>query len=225
VRLFAALLAGSLAWGSGDAAELSPEGTNVPARFTSAEKFRPGKTHPLLHYKFTNELGQAVSLSQFHGQALALTFIFTRCPIPEYCPRLSKNFQQAAQKLSSLPQAPTNWHFLSITFDPEFDTPPVLKAYAQTYKYNPRHWSFLTGPADKVAEFARLSDVNFSPEGSLFNHNFRTLIINAAGDLQMAFPTGGDLADAIVDEILKAASVTNRAASREKHPDGPGISR
>src|ERR1700704_230713 len=50
--------------------------------------------HPLLDYKFTNELGQAVSLGQFKGQALAITFFFTRCPIPDFCPRLSKNFEE-----------------------------------------------------------------------------------------------------------------------------------
>jgi len=94
--------------------------------------------HPLLHYRFTNELGQAVSLSQYQGQALAITFFFTRCPIPDYCPRLSKNFEEASKKLAALPSAPTNWHFLSVSFDTEFDTPSVLKAYAGRYKYDPR---------------------------------------------------------------------------------------
>src|ERR1051326_118192 len=84
--------------------------------------------HPLLDYQFTNELGQPVTLSQFHGQALAITFFFTRCPIPDFCPRLSKNFEEASAKLATLSTAPTNWHFLSISFDPQFDTPPVLRA-------------------------------------------------------------------------------------------------
>src|SRR5712692_10376417 len=92
--------------------------------------------HPLLDYKFTNELGQAVSLNDFKGQALAYTFFFTRCPIPDFCPRLSKNFQEASQKLSTLPQAPTNWHLLSISFDTQFDTPAVLSAYARQYHYD-----------------------------------------------------------------------------------------
>ena len=79
-----------------------------------------------MDYKFTNQLGQAVSLSQFDGQALAITFFFTRCPIPEFCPRLSKNFQDVSQKLATRPGGPTNWHLLSVSFDTEFDTPPVL---------------------------------------------------------------------------------------------------
>jgi protein SCO1 len=165
--------------------------------------------HPLLNYKFTNELGQAVSLNDFRGQALAITFFYTRCPLPDYCPRLSKNFQEAQQKLESRPGAPANWHLLSISFDTEFDSPAMLKAYGNTYQYDPKHWSFLTGPADKIGELARQSDVTYQYNAGTFNHDFRTLIIDAAGHLQMVFPTSGDLSDQIVTEILKAAAVTN----------------
>jgi protein SCO1/2 len=170
--------------------------------------------HPLWTYKFTNELEQAVSLSDFHGQALAITFFYTRCPLPEYCPRLSKNFQEASQKLESMPGAPANWHFLSFSFDPEFDTPAMLKAYGESYQYDPRHWSFLTGPTDQIAELARQSGVEYESDNGLINHNFRTLIIDAGGHLQMVFPTSGDLSDEIVAEIIKAAAVTNQPAPR-----------
>ncbi len=57
--------------------------------------------NPLFYYKFTNELGQAVTLSDFNGQALAITFFFTRCPFPNFCPRLSKNFEEASQMLAA----------------------------------------------------------------------------------------------------------------------------
>jgi protein SCO1/2 len=173
--------------------------------------------HPLLDYKFTNELGQAVSLNDFHGQALAITFFYTRCPIPEYCPRLSKNFQEAQQKLESLPGAPANWHFLSISFDPEFDSPQLLKAYGKSYQSDPKHWSFLTGPADKIGELARQSGVSYESDAGTFNHNFRTLIIDANGHLQMIFPTSGDLSDQIVAEIIKAAAVTNQPDAQNQN--------
>ena len=165
--------------------------------------------HPLLDYHFTNELGQAIRISDFHGQSLAITFFFTRCPIPEYCPRLSKNFQEASQKLHALADAPTNWHFLSVSFDPGLDTPSVLKTYGERYHYDPSHWSFLTGPKDKISELTRLSGVEFEADGPLINHSFRTLIIDASGELQTSFPVSGDLTDAIVSEIRKAADVPN----------------
>ena len=166
--------------------------------------------NPLRDFKFTNELGEPVSLSEFRGQAIALTFFFTRCPIPQYCPRLSRNFEEVQRKLSAMADAPTNWHLVSVTFDPAHDTPEVLKAYAMSYHYDRKHWSFLTGPPDKIAELARLCDVKFEADSGFFNHNFRTLIIDASNRLQMVFPTSGDLSDAIVQELLKGAGAKNQ---------------
>ncbi|SPE55468.1 Electron transport protein SCO1/SenC (modular protein) [Verrucomicrobia bacterium] len=186
----------------------SPERASIPPSMALPNHPR----HPLLDYQFTNELGRPVSLGSFRGQALAITFFFTRCPIPDYCPRLSKNFQEASERLLANPHAPTNWHFLEISFDSPFDSPAVLKAYAEQYHYSPAHWSFLTGPPEQIAELARLSDVKFERDGPFINHNFRTQIIDANGHLQMVFPMGGDLSDLIVQEILKAAAPTNAPA-------------
>jgi protein SCO1/2 len=103
--------------------------------------------------------------------------------------------------------APTNWHFISVSFDPEFDTPETLLNYGKSYHYDPAHWSFFTGPPDKIAELARGAGVEYDASGGTINHNFRTIIVNAQGHLQMIFPTSGDLSDQIVSEILKAARV------------------
>ena len=180
-----------------------PENTN---RSVHVEPLAPRPDKSLLDYKFTNELGQAVSFNDFRGQALGITFFYTRCPLPEYCPRLSKNFQAASQKLKALPNAPTNWHFISVSFDPQEDTPQALKTYGEYYQYDPAHWSFLTGPQNKIAALAKGSGVTYETEGGTINHNFRTLIIDPEGHLQMVFPTSGDISDQIVSEILKAAA-------------------
>jgi protein SCO1/2 len=182
-----------------------------PPAITPAAAPAEKSHHPLMDVTFTNELNQPARLADFQGQALAITFFFTRCPIPEYCPRLSKNFEEASRKLSAMNSIPTNWHFLSVSFDGANDTPAVLKAYGERYNADPRRWSFWTGPPEQVAELARQSDVSFKkgPEG-FFEHNFRTLIISPSGKLQMSFPVGGDLTEAIISEILKALSVTNR---------------
>ncbi len=188
--------------------ETQPASSSPLLAQTTAPAEKP--RHPLMDATFTNELNQSARLADFRGQALAITFFFARCPIPEYCPRLSKNFEEASRKLSAMESVPTNWHFLSVSFDGTNDTPAVLKAYGERYNADPRRWSFWTGPAEQVAELARQSDVSFKkgPEG-FFEHNFRTLIINPSGKLQMAFPVGGDLSEAIVSEMLKALSVTN----------------
>jgi protein SCO1 len=176
--------------------------TNSQPAETSAP--RPDKS--LLDYKFTNELGQAVSIHDFRGQALAITFFYTRCPLPEYCPRLSMNFKQASQKLAAMTNAPTNWHFISVSFDPQADTPQILKSYGQRYEYDPSHWSFFTGPQDKIAQLAQGSGIKYELDAGTINHNFRTLIIDPEGHLQMVFPVSGDLSDQIVSEILKATA-------------------
>ena len=175
---------------------------------TEAAPAAPNKS--LLDYKFTNELGQAVSFNDFRGQALAITFFYTRCPLPDYCPRLSRNFEEASQKLEAMTNAPANWHFISVSFDPAFDTPEMLRNYGQSYGYDATHWSFFTGPPDKIAALAHSAGVQYQADDGTINHNFRTLIVDPQGHLQMVFPTSGDLSDEIVSEIIKAASVCGK---------------
>ena len=190
-------------------AQLVPTGvvSPLPAPVQTVADAKTPPPRELLHYSFTNELGQPVTLSDFPGQALAITFFYTRCPLPDYCPRLSKNFAEASHYLLSLPNGPTNWHFISISFDPEFDSPDILRSYGQLYQYDPAHWSFLTGPVDKIRELARNCGVTMQNTDGTINHNFRTMIIDAAGHLQTVFPTSGDLGSQIASEIIKGAAV------------------
>lgn len=183
--------------------------TNPPPATPSPAAVPLTGRHPLLDYAFTNEFGQPVSLGQFHGSALAYTFFFTRCPVPDYCPRLAKNFVAATRKLRETPGAPTNWHFLSISIDPESDTPAVLRNYARGYGYDSNHWSFLTGPTNKVRELAALSGLEYQRDGASYSHGLMTVIIDPLGRLHKVFPIGGDLGDAIATEMLKAAAATN----------------
>jgi protein SCO1/2 len=169
----------------------------------------------LYHFKFTNELGQSVSLSDFHGQAIALTFFFTRCPVVDFCPRLSRNFQEAQRELLSMKDGPTNWHLISVSFDTGHDTSEILKAYAKNYQYDPAHWTFLTGPKDKISELAEKCNMQFTETNGFFDHNFRTLIIDASNRLQMVFPTSGDLSKDIAHQLLTAAHPTEKNLKRE----------
>jgi protein SCO1/2 len=202
--------------GESQAGAAAPNGTDTSRDAVSVMSSNavPGGAHsknPLRFFKFTNQLNQPVSLADFQGQAIALTFFFTRCPIPEFCPRLSRNFQEVQRKMAAMPNAPTNWHLISITFDPRNDTPEVLKAYGEQYHADAGHWSFLTGPPDKIAELAKLCDVKFDADEAFYNHNFRTMIIDAGNRLQMVFPTSGDLSDSIVQELVKAAAAETKS--------------
>jgi protein SCO1 len=161
---------------------------------------------PLPEYHFTNELGKTVSTSQFKGQAIAFTFFFTRCPFPTFCPFLANSFGEAQKKLLATPNAPTNWRLLSISFDTDADSPETLKTYATGYKYNPEHWSFLTGDltditalGDQVGEFFGRDDT-----GSI-SHNLRTVVIDAQGRVQKVLVGNEWTSDELVAEIIKAA--------------------
>jgi protein SCO1 len=160
-------------------------------------------------YHFTNQLGQAVSLSQFRGQALAITFIFTRCPFPLFCPLMSRNFEEVQKKLLAQPNAPTNWHLLTITFDPEYDTPPRLKGYAKQYNADPAHWSFLTGALIDITAITEQCGLLFWREGDGVNisHNLRTAVVDAQGRVQKILPENKWTTEELGQEIVKAAQV------------------
>ena len=110
-------------------------------------------------YTFTAENGSALKLSQFKGQAVALTFIFTRCPFPTFCPLLSRNFTETQDKLKKSPV--TNWHLLTLSFDPQFDTPAVLKTYAAAQHADPARWNFLTGELMDITALTEQFGVQF----------------------------------------------------------------
>ena len=186
--------------------------TETPSRATirrvrDVEMLNVGDVLP--DYHFTNELGRAVSVSQFKGQALAITFIFTTCPFPTMCPRLSQNFSETQKKLQAMPDALTNWHLLTISFDPEKDTPAVLRNYAERFKYDPQHWSFLTGDLIEITAIAEQFGETFWREGGSISHNVRTAVIDPSGKVQKIIPENKWTSDELVEEILRAAAKKN----------------
>ena len=160
-------------------------------------------------YTFTNTQGRVVRLSDFKGQAFAITFIFTRCPFPTFCPRLSINFEQAQQQLKAMSGGPTNWHLLSITIDPDYDTMPRLKDYAARYKADPARWDFLTGELIDITAISEQFGLQFwrANPSEPINHNVRTVVIDAAGRVHWITPETEWKPAQLVEQLLKAAAV------------------
>jgi len=161
---------------------------------------------PLPDCGLTNQLGQPIHLSDFEGRALAFTFIFTRCPLPTFCPRMNNNLA-AVQKALLAANAGTNWHLLSISFDPEFDTPERLAQYANNYGQNPAHWSFATGATADIRQLGNSFSLVFAPEGAVFNHNVRTVVVDPTGRVQNIF-AGNEWQPAELVEAMKKAMET-----------------
>ena len=162
----------------------------------------------LPEYHFTNELGQAVSTKQFKGQAVAITFIFTRCPLPNFCPRMTSNFADAQKKLLARPNGPTNWQLLTISFDPEFDTPAILKSHAERLEADPERWQFLTGAPSEITALSQQVGQTFWREEGALNHNLRTVVVDSAGRIQKIITGNTWTSDELVEELVKAASAS-----------------
>jgi len=158
---------------------------------------------------FTNELGNAVKLSDYRGQALAITFIFTRCPFPDYCPRMSRQMAQVRDSLPSIPNAPTNWHLFSVSFDPAHDQPKVLLDYRRNLSIEEGRWDFLTGAPDDIKRFCERFGVYFMRDRGTIDHNLMTAVIDTQGRLQRLFPGNKWRPDELIDELASAAALPN----------------
>jgi protein SCO1 len=153
----------------------------------------PGEEVP--DFSFTNQSGKLISLKQYRGKVLFVTFIYTRCPFPDFCPRLSGNFAEI-YKQAATNAALTNAHLLSISFDPEHDRPKVLRDYgfsvAHTHEsalFN--RWEFA---APRLADLPRLADffaLTIQPEGGTITHNLSTVVIGPDGKI-VKWYHGGD---------------------------------
>lgn len=156
-------------------------------------------------YRLTNELRQAVTFRQFKGQALGLSFFYTRCPYPAFCPRTSGNFAAAAQRLAGLAGAPTNWHLFLISFDPAHDTPATLRDYARKLHYDPAKWSFLTGAMIELDAITEQFGLLIERDGESFSHNVRTAVVDARGRIQRIIIGNQWQVEDFVAEMLRAA--------------------
>lgn len=143
-----------------------------------------GDTVPDFH--FINQEGKPIHLAQFRGEPLLLTFIYSRCPLPDYCVRMSNNFGEVARTLrDSNPAAFAKLQMLSISIDPEFDSPEVLRSYGRGYAgtVDPklRHWSFATGKPADIQKAAEYFGLTYEKQSGQVIHNLRTAVLDADG--------------------------------------------
>jgi protein SCO1 len=123
--------------------------------------------------------------STFKGHRLAVTFIYTRCPLPDFCPLMDKHFAAIQKTIKSTP-ALADVQLLTVTLDPEFDRPAILKAYARRRDADPAVWTFLTGEPMEVNRFATQFGlyVEHNPQDAInITHNLRTAVIDPEGRL------------------------------------------
>lgn len=159
-------------------------------------------------FLLTNQHGDSVSLSSLHGQIVVVTFIYTRCPLPDYCPLLMRNFQEIRNRF---PDAlGKDLTLLSITFDPRYDTPDVLARYGEKYGVG-NGWHLLTGSHASIERIAESFGVEYWPEEGMFTHTLVTAIIDRRGNLY-AIVEGKNHSPAQLQDLVETALSERRRA-------------
>ena len=155
-----------------------------PTTTTGISEAKEGDAVP--DYTMVNQDGRDIRIGNFRGKVLLLTFIYTRCPIPEYCNLMSTKFAAVDRQLQSDPEVYAKTHLLSITIDPEYDTPKVLRSYgaAHTERYQNEtfeHWDFVTGTKDQIKGVAQFFGLRYFQDKDQIVHGLRTVIISPDG--------------------------------------------
>ena len=135
---------------------------------------------PVPPFTLLDQNGHQVALSMFAGKVVALNFIYTRCPLPDFCFRTSNNFGQVQKRFAD--EMGKDLILLTVTFDPVHDQPEDLLKYAKIWKAN-LAWHFLTGPPADVQRLTGEFAVDAFPDEGLMNHSLHTAIIDRKGKL------------------------------------------
>lgn len=159
----------------------------------SYRPLNPGDAVP--DFKLLNQSGKTIHIAQFRGKALLMTFIYTRCPLSDYCPRMSRNFARLDKMLAADPALYAKTHLLSVSFDPKYDTPAVLRSYGGAYTGNYTnetftHWDFAAPPQAELDSVLKFFLVGATPEkDKTITHSLSTIVITPEGKIYKWYPT------------------------------------
>jgi protein SCO1 len=162
-------------------------------------------------FSLVNQDGKKISIKDFHGRALAITFIYTRCPLPDYCIKMSTQFSDASKEIAASPYA-DKMRLLSISFDPKNDTPKVLRDYGLGYMRGQEKpdftvWSLATGTEKEIGDIAKYFGLQYEADKdnrAQINHSLRTIVIAPDGKVLKIFP-GNSWSTPQLLEIMKSS--------------------
>jgi protein SCO1 len=169
---------------------------------------RPGDEVP--DDSLVDQIGATRKLSDWRGRALAVTFVYTRCPLPDFCPLMDRRFGELQRAVAADARLRDRVHLVSVTFDPTHDTPAVVQAHARARGADPQTWSYLTGPAAAIEHFTSrfgVSAIAGADGAQTITHNLRTAVIDRNGRL-MTIHSGNEWTVAELLTDLRKASGT-----------------
>jgi protein SCO1/2 len=186
--------------------ESPPAEAPMPAASSGFELLKPGE--PVPSGSFIDQDGRRRSFAAFRGVPIVLTFTYTRCPLPMFCPLMDRQFATLQKRLQDDPGL-AKVHLVTVSFDPAVDTPPVLKQHAKELNADARRWTFLTGDRDEVDRFAARFGVSVARamnDPRDITHNLRTAIVDADGKLAKVY-TGNEWTPEQVIADLKGLGI------------------
>lgn len=163
-------------------------------------------------FKLKNQDGRAIHLAQFRGKALLVTFIYTRCPLPNFCPRVTRNFAAIESQLAGDPGLLGKTQLVCVSFDPEHDTPERLRAYAEEYigsdaKDAFAHWDFAVPQKAVLDEMAKYFDVGLTNESDgTITHTLSTTLIGPDGKVVQFYPGNDWTVEQVLGDVKQAAA-------------------
>jgi protein SCO1/2 len=169
----------------------------------------PGDVVP--DFKLRNQDGRTIHFGQFKGNALLVTFIYTRCPLPDFCPRVTRNFAAVDKQVAADPELRGKTHLVCVSFDPENDTPERLRAYGATYigsdsKSAFADWDFAVPQKPVLLEMAKFFDVGITnaADGTI-THTLSTTLIGADGKVVRFYPGNEWTIEDVLSELKRMA--------------------
>jgi protein SCO1 len=165
---------------------------------------KPGDEVP--DFKLVDQNGKRFGFHQYRGRVVVLTFIYTRCPLPDYCPLMTTNFAEIEKALKTGPDSKSRAQLLSITVDPEYDTPKILREYAAAHSTGSGLWDYATGTKEDIKQVATYFGMQYWPDADQIVHGLRTAIIGADGKLVKLYRGNEWTPEEIVGEVSSSAA-------------------
>jgi len=183
---------------------------SVPA---SSQRLQPGERVPAL--PLVNQDGKTIRLNDFKGKAVLLTFVYTRCPMPNFCPRLSSQFAKIHEDLAKTPDIYAKTHLLTISFDPKYDTTPVLRRYGLAYLDNDPsgflHWEFASASPSDIKRLADAFGLVYFEADNQISHTMDIVLITLQGTIAKYWSkdwTTAELENALRQQAAQSAPAT-----------------
>jgi protein SCO1/2 len=170
----------------------------------------PGDQVPDFH--LLNQSDRTIHLDQFKGKVVLLTFIYTRCKLADFCPRMSRNFADIDKALAADPALYKQTHLISVSFDPAYDTPKVLRSYGGAYTGNYTnekffHWDFAAPTEKDLAAVTQYFNVGVTPgDNRSLTHSLSTVLIGKDGKIIAWYPTNDWDPKDVLAKIRKSAT-------------------